>query len=1068
MLMNPELQMMFSNIDSKIAQDIILPLDAFVRSIGINRNNPHSVFLGAGASISSGIPSAEMCIWEWKRDIFLTNNPGLEDQFSELSLLSVRNRIQEWLDRQGIYPKLKSPDEYSFYIESCFHISEDRRVYFEQKVKKARPQIGYKLLCLLAENQIVQSVWTTNFDNLVSRTAKDFDVIPIEVGIDCQSRLNRTPQREELLCVSLHGDYRYDQLKNTSEEIQAQEQKIKLNLIKRINNDPLIVCGYSGRDSSILEAFDTGVSQKGNGTLYWCGLSDELENNQVQKLIVKAREKDRAAFYVPTNGFDDLFRRLALYCHKDKNLEKAKKIIQRTNSKSQIESARFYVPELKVKNIIKSNAFRIECPSEVFEFGIKSWPDHGRWKWLEQLTINENLIAVPFKQRILSLGSIESIKKAFGDNLVEPISRIPISERDLRYEDTVVVHLLIKALTISVANKIDLDNDKKRMIWEKKSYKKDKIENEYYFSHKAVILSLRQTGREHYLILKPSIKVKNNSGEFAPKHIEKNVKLNVFGYQHNKIFNQEIEHWRNLLFSTEPIFNYPSEENPLFKFRINKVPVFAEVGLSNEGRAYATKPSFQRHIKHKGILLKEPRLVFSNKAANKIAYDTHPIRGMILNQPYDYPLTHQNIIQNNIRVGIVSPKMEAYDLKNYLFEIYRNHRPIHTQLDYLLDFPGFENAYGSHIEIPQTGSDRWSYCPDIDNSLNEKKGLHELARRIIQSINAINAASASNILIIYIPTRWNKWTRYETEDESFDLHDYIKAYCIQRGISSQFLQQKTINDSNKCRVWWWLSLALYTKSMRTPWILDSMSSDTAFVGLGFSIDRKAQKRNQVVLGCSHLYNAQGEGLQFKLSKIENPIFRQENPFMSRDDASRVGEMIRQMFFESKSKLPNRVVIHKLSPFLEVEKEGLHEGLNGVKNIEMLEIHIDNSLRYVASVRKNDRFDDDNYPVKRGTLLKLDKYEALLWVHGTTIVNPTKNYYQGKRRIPAPLFIRRHEGQTELKVIAEEILGLSKMDWNSFDLYTRLPVTVYSSNKIAKIGKLLQRYGSKTYDYRLFI
>lgn len=52
--------------------------------------------------------------------------------------------------------------------------------------------------------------------------------------------------------------------------------------------------------------------------------------------------------------------------------------------------------------------------------------------------------------------------------------------------------------------------------------------------------------------------------------------------------------------------------------------------------------------------------------------------------------------------------------------------------------------------------------------------------------------------------------------------------------------------------------------------------------------------------------------------------------------------------------------------------------------------------------------------------------------------------------------------------AKEILGLSKMDWNNFDLYTKLPSTLQSSNEIARIGSLLQRFGTESYDYRLFI
>jgi len=92
----------------------VLPLDALVRSMGINKSTPHLFFLGAGASISSGIPSAERCIWKWKRNIFLTPNPELEEQFSELSLVGVRQRIQRWLDQRSTYPREGSPDEYGY------------------------------------------------------------------------------------------------------------------------------------------------------------------------------------------------------------------------------------------------------------------------------------------------------------------------------------------------------------------------------------------------------------------------------------------------------------------------------------------------------------------------------------------------------------------------------------------------------------------------------------------------------------------------------------------------------------------------------------------------------------------------------------------------------------------------------------------------------------------------------------------------------------------------------------------------------------------------------------------
>jgi hypothetical protein len=170
--------------------DLFLSLDAFIRSVGISKM-PHNLFLGAGASITSGMPSAQMCIWEWKRDIFLTNNIGLETQFSELSLASVRERIQRWLDRQGLYPAQGAPDEYGVYIEACYPIPESRRAYFQQKVRLAKPHTGYQLLSVLAEHGLVRSVWTTNFDQLASRALADSNVAPIEIGIDSAHRILR-------------------------------------------------------------------------------------------------------------------------------------------------------------------------------------------------------------------------------------------------------------------------------------------------------------------------------------------------------------------------------------------------------------------------------------------------------------------------------------------------------------------------------------------------------------------------------------------------------------------------------------------------------------------------------------------------------------------------------------------------------------------------------------------------------------------------------------------------------------------------------------------------------------
>jgi hypothetical protein len=139
----------------------------------------------------------------------------------------------------------------------------------------------------------------------------------------------------------------------------------------------------------------------------------------------------------------------------------------------------------------------------------------------------------------------------------------------------------------------------------------------------------------------------------------------------------------------------------------------------------------------------------------------------------------------------------------------------------------------------------------------------------------------------------------------------------------------------------------------------------------------------------------------------------------------------------------------------------------MEGLELLEINHEPSLRYLRSRFKDGRFTIDGYPVRRGTTLKLSDDELLLWVHGSTAaLDDRKTYFQGKRRIPGPVVIRRYAGHSDVSTIVTELLGLSKMDWNSGELYSKLPATVQSSKIIARIGRRLATVGHSSFDYRL--
>lgn len=758
--------------------------------------------------------------------------------------------------------------------------------------------------------------------------------------------------------------------------------------------------------------------------------------------------------------------RIALHCLEGEAVDEARQLIMEQTPSPTEEKVDFTLVDQPACGIIKSNAFPFTPPGEIYEFDLKEWPKERVWEYFEKCTRGKEIVAAPFR-KAYAFGTIDDIRDAFGSQIGDKIERVPINDLDLRYEDGTLSSMIRCALIRAMASSAGMNTDGREIVWDPKVRERRNEDGKEYLVHDAVVVYLRRIAGKSYVILKPTVRIGSKDGA-VPEDIERNLKIAILGWQHNQKFNQALDMWRNRLMKKES-FEFPPNCGSPFRFYVKRTPILAKIMSPDRKRQIRVDKKYEPIITHSGVILDEPGLLFSNKAGSGMASDQHPVRGILNNQPFDYSLSARKLT-SSIQLGVICPARESKMLSDYLGRLHRSVQPGNFEADYLPPFNGFQDAFGTPLQIPSPGENLWLTCPEVDPNLDEKQGSLRLSSQITSCLNTLKAAALPNVIIVFIPTRWSRWRAFETDSERFDLHNFVKAFCVPQGIATQFLEQDTLGNNLQCRIRWWLSLALYVKSMRTPWVLSSLDAESAFVGLGISLDRKAERGKHVILGCSHLYNAQGQGLQFRLSKIENPVFRHRNAFMSYEDARRMGETIRQLFWESRFRLPGRVVIHKQTPFLKDERQGLQAGLTGVKQIDLLEIHADNALRYLSSIAQSDgTFKEDRFPVKRGTLLRLHNDSALLWVHGVSrAINPRLNYYQGKRRIPAPLVIQRHSGISDLKTIGDEILGLSKMNWNSFDLYTKLPATIETSRQIAKIGTLLERFGSGSYDYRLFM
>lgn len=1033
-----------------------IDFDAFLRSFRQNRDGSFAFLLGAGASITSGIQSAEECIWDWKKQIYISNNPTCES-FLDIHADCCKKRIQTWLDEQGIYPKENSQEEYVFYAEKTFPISSDRTKYFKNLCSNKSPNIGYKLLCLLHKYGVLKSVWTTNFDGLVERAAHQANITPISVNLDYTDGIYCAESNQDLLYVALHGDYKYSKLKNTARELDSQKDTFADRLKEYFVDKNLIVIGYSGRDKSLMNALTEAFARPGSGRLYWCGYGAYM-NEDVKSLLSAAKKAGRDAMFVETDGFDKTLISILLSTYND-DINKSQEIYKLLeDTGNNISVTPFVLKASNFNGCIKTNLYPVILPHDIFTFEINFPKNTNQWDFVKNKIKGKNLIAAPYKGKIFAYGYSELIHQAFSDCLRGDISRLPLSLKDIKNNSTlksIVLKTLICGLSSSCHKNASVS---KYIIWNKDWA----ITNPNTGVYEAVKFNLIFLDNQDYALLSivPTLYFENANITKEQRKISMSFYLDK---KHNTEYDELVSKWEQLLFNgSNKVFDFPLKSNYNFIFKISKNRGIVAIDFTDKGVKPLNNFSDKRTI-YSGIYISEPTLMFSGKSSHKIEMDTNPMRGLLKNNPYDNEF-HSNF-KNNIKLGIICPSSKTILLRDFLNGL--NGAVQSTPTDYVQPYMGFKNVYSTLLDVPATNSELWIGCNDYQaNSI-------KLAQNICTFAQKMSNNNPDIVVVIFIPKSWSNHRSFKDNGEIFDLHSYIKAYAAQNSFATQIIEEKTISNTKmKNQIYWWLSLALFVKSMRTPWALSDLSTDTAYAGIGYSVKKGVNDDVNIVVGCSHIYNNKGQGLRYKLSQIENPILdNKNNPYLTYEESYKLGINIVELFVKSMDKMPHRVVIHKRTPFKENEIKGITDALShtGIKNVDLVTITMEESIKCIEQTIRDSQIYNSRFPLSRGICFAVSQYSCLLWTHGTIdSIMPNRNYYPGGRGIPSPLKITKFHCSGSMQTIAKEILGFTKMNWNSFNFYTKFPATIDTSNTLAQVGNLLGHYNGRTYDYRYFI
>jgi argonaute-like protein implicated in RNA metabolism and viral defense len=72
------------------------------------------------------------------------------------------------------------------------------------------------------------------------------------------------------------------------------------------------------------------------------------------------------------------------------------------------------------------------------------------------------------------------------------------------------------------------------------------------------------------------------------------------------------------------------------------------------------------------------------------------------------------------------------------------------------------------------------------------------------------------------------------------------------------------------------------------------------------------------------------------------------------------------------------------------------------------------------------------------------------------------------RVPTPIEIVEHHGDTPIKTICEEIFALTKMNWNSADFCIRRPITLEYASEVGKILAYVPEEVIPRPEYRFYM
>lgn len=392
------------------------------------------------------------------------------------------------------------------------------------------------------------------------------------------------------------------------------------------------------------------------------------------------------------------------------------------------------------------------------------------------------------------------------------------------------------------------------------------------------------------------------------------------------------------------------------------------------------------------------------------------------------------------------------------------------------NFPGFNKniAFKSDIIYDE------SYVRKINNSVFEeiKKEAKDIDDLIVKSIDLYLAEikflannkkpdvilcvldDAFTNIVYGTKTTEIQYDDIEGENEVLEVEinfrRLLKAKSMEYNIPIQIVRDRLHKPSSgmqdEATVAWNFFTALYYKASGTPWVAKRDSNITCFAGISFY---KSRDKKTIQTSVAQIFNENGNGIILRGSPVEVNK-KDKQPHLTSEQAFNLLFNSLNEYYNAVKFYPQRLVIHKSSNYSDEEIVGLKKVAKELKI---------NSIDLVTILPTNFRlYTDKDYPPYRGTLLSLNKERHFLYTRGFVEYYDT---YPGGY-IPSPIEVRLFSFDESPEKICEEILLLTKMNWNNSQFDRKFPITIDCSRNVGEILKYVDLTSTPQVRYSFYM